>query len=81
MHVLFLFLGMKLSSIYDKSHMSIDSLDMAVYHDIYQFSADIQMRRSVFNSRIARAISWESGLPMTLIPSQFKEMMRFDSFY
>ena len=30
---------------------------------------------------IARAISWESGLPMTLIPSQFKESMRFDSLY
>ena len=29
---------------------------------------------------IARAISWESGLPMTLISSQFKEMMRFDSY-
>ena len=27
------------------------------------------------------AISWESGLPMTLIPSQFKESMRFDSLY
>ena len=30
---------------------------------------------------IARAISWESGLSMTLIPSQFKESMRFDSLY
>ena len=48
---------------------------------IYHFSVGIQRRRSVFNSHIARAISWESGLPMTLIPSQFKESMRFDSLY
>ena len=25
--------------------------------------------------------TWESGLPMTLIPSQFKETMRFDLLY
>ena len=30
---------------------------------------------------IAQAISWESGLPMTLIPSQFKEAIHFDSLY
>ena len=30
---------------------------------------------------IARAISWESSLPMTLMPSQFKEARRFDSLY
>ena len=30
---------------------------------------------------IAQEISWESGLPMTLIPSQFKETTRFDSLY
>ena len=30
---------------------------------------------------ISRAISWESGLPLTLIPSQFKETIHFDSLY
>ena len=30
---------------------------------------------------IARAISWESGLPMALMPSQFKETARFDMLY
>ena len=51
------------------------------YLDIYHFSVGVQRRRSVFNSHIAREISWESDLPMTLIPSQFKESMRFDSLY
>ena len=40
-----------------------------VYLDIYHFSVDVQKCHTVFNSHIAWAISWESGLPMTLIPS------------
>ena len=30
---------------------------------------------------IARVISWERGLRIALMPSQFKELVRFDSFY
>ena len=52
-----------------------------LYVVIYHFSVGVQRCRSVFNLHIARAISWESSLPMTLIPSQFKESMRFDSLY
>ena len=55
----------------------LNSVQCAIYH----FSVGVQRRRSVFNSHIAWAISWESGLPMTLIPSQFKESMCFDLLY
>ena len=48
---------------------------------IYHFSVGVQRRRLGFNLHIARAISWESGLPMTLILRQFKETMRFDSLF
>ena len=54
-----------------------------IYFNTYHFSMGIQRRRSVPGQYqdIARAISWESGLLMTLIPSQLKKMMHFDSLY
>ena len=58
-------------------------LVILVYYNIgiYHFSVGVQRRRSVFNSHIAQAIPWESGLPMTLMPSQFKQTIRFDTLY
>ena len=57
------------------------SIMIIVYHCIYHFSVGVQRHRLVFNLHIAWAISWESGLPMTLMPSQIKETICFDSLY